>query len=130
MLSERDDSLLAAYVADERTITSQRLRRALVSQTRRCLVHPVFFGSAITGEGVDPLRLSLVDLLPTEAGDPGAAPAGRVFDRGAGGERTLQFLGERIVTTEPSKRGPAGTVIGITAIVARAIVDEPGQLPG
>lgn len=89
VLADRDDSLLAAFVADEGALTPQRLRRALVSQTRRCLVHPVYFGSAITGEGVDPLRLSLVELLPTEAGDPGSEPSGRVFkiDRGAGGER-------------------------------------------
>ena len=31
------------------------LRRALAAQTRRALVHPVFFGSAITGAGVDAL---------------------------------------------------------------------------
>lgn len=47
-----------------------------------------------------------------------------IFDRS-----TLQFLGERQVTTEPTEWGPAGTVIGSTAIVVRAIVDRPGELP-
>ena len=36
-------------------LSYRRLRRALAAQTRRALVHPVFFGSAITGAGVDEL---------------------------------------------------------------------------
>jgi ribosomal protection tetracycline resistance protein len=88
-LAERDDSLLAAYVENELAITDGRLRSGLAAQTRRSLVHPVFFGSAITGEGVEALRSGLVELLPAEAGDPQAAVSGRVFkiDRGSTGER-------------------------------------------
>ncbi|HLT09994.1 MAG TPA: CU044_5270 family protein [Micromonosporaceae bacterium] len=49
-----------------------------------------------------------------------------IFDRG-----TLQFLGERTVTTEtPGSFVPPGIVTASTAVVARAIVDRPGQLPG
>jgi hypothetical protein len=88
-LADRDDALLAAYVEDESGVTEQRLRRALAAQARRALVHPVFFGSAITGEGVDALRAGLAELLPAEVGDSAAPASGRVFkiDRGAAGEK-------------------------------------------
>ena len=88
-LAERDDRLLAAYVENERSVTGHRLHEELAAQSRRSLIHPVFFGSAITGEGVDTLRAGLVDLLPTGAGDPDAALSGQVFkiDRGGAGEK-------------------------------------------
>src|SRR5689334_20755690 len=47
VLADHDDRLLAAYVDDATTVPYQRLRTALASQTRRALVHPVLFGSAI-----------------------------------------------------------------------------------
>jgi ribosomal protection tetracycline resistance protein len=89
MLADRDDSLLAAYVENDAAVTDRRLRGDLAAQTRQSLVHPVFFGSAITGEGVDALRAGLVDLLPAAAGDPHAPVSGRVFkiDRGPAGEK-------------------------------------------
>ena len=40
---------------DETAVSYGRLRDALAAQTGRALVHPVFFGSAITGAGVDAL---------------------------------------------------------------------------
>jgi len=54
VLAERDDELLAAFV-DGRPVAPRRLRAALKAQTRRSEVHPVFFGSAITGAGVSDL---------------------------------------------------------------------------
>jgi ribosomal protection tetracycline resistance protein len=87
-LAEHSDAVLAAYVADER-ITAPRMRRWLAAATRRCTVHPVYCGSAITGEGVAALMAGLVDLLPARSGDEAAAPAGRIFkiERGPAGER-------------------------------------------
>src|SRR3954453_15451116 len=51
--------------------------------------HPVFFGSAITGAGVDELRRGIVELLPAATGDPDAPLAARVFkiERSAAGEK-------------------------------------------
>ena len=40
------------------------LRAQLAAQTQRALVHPVFFGSAITGAGVDALIAGITELLP------------------------------------------------------------------
>jgi ribosomal protection tetracycline resistance protein len=89
LLAERDDALLAAYVADESAVSYPRLRAGLAAQSRQALVHPVFFGSAITGAGIGSLLASLTGLLPAAAGDPGAPPAGTVFkvDRGPAGEK-------------------------------------------
>ncbi len=88
-LADRDDSLLAAYVENESALTDGRLRRELAAQTGRSLVHPVFFGSAMTGEGIESLMAGLVELLPAAAGDDDAAASGRVFkiDQGPAGEK-------------------------------------------
>ncbi len=88
-LADGDDRLLAAFVADETAVTGRRLRTALAAQTRGGLVHPVFFGSAVTGAGVAALRRALVELLPCRAGDTRSPASGRVFaiDRNPAGER-------------------------------------------
>ncbi|MGW3495382.1 GTP-binding protein [Streptomyces sp. NPDC001020] len=87
VLTEYDEDLLAAYVED--TVSYDRLRTALVEQTRRALVHPVFFGSAITGAGVDELIDGVKELLPPAGGDPEGPVSGTVFkvERGPAGEK-------------------------------------------
>jgi ribosomal protection tetracycline resistance protein len=89
VLAERDDSILVAYVEDEAAIPYRRLREELATQTRRALVHPVFFGSAITGAGIEPLMAGIAELLPASAGDPDGPVTGSVFkiERGSGGEK-------------------------------------------
>ncbi|MFB7914499.1 CU044_5270 family protein [Streptomyces sp. NPDC056061] len=47
-----------------------------------------------------------------------------VFDR-----TTYEFLGERTVLTEAGDAGPAGTVVGVSAVLVRAAVDRVGELP-
>ncbi len=88
-LAERDDAILAAYVADEASVSYPRLRAELAKQTELALVHPVFFGSAKTGAGVDSVRAGIAELLPARAGDGDAPVSGTVFkvDRGDAGER-------------------------------------------
>ena len=87
-LAERDDALLAAFVAG-RTPAYADLRAALVAQTRACQRYPVFFGSAITGAGVDALRVGIAELLPADEADLAAPLSGAVFkvERGAAGGR-------------------------------------------
>jgi ribosomal protection tetracycline resistance protein len=85
VLAERDDALLAAYVeGGPRPSLSGVLRR----QTRAATAHPVFFGSAITGAGVDALTAGITGLLPA-ARDCGGPASGVVFkvDRGPAGEK-------------------------------------------
>ncbi|MFE9451006.1 GTP-binding protein [Streptomyces sp. NPDC006739] len=86
-LTANDDDLLSAYVED--TVRDDRLHTALADQTRRALVHPVYFGSAITGAGVPELITGIERLLPTAGGDPHGPLAGTVFkvERGPAGEK-------------------------------------------
>ncbi|MGX1273850.1 GTP-binding protein [Streptomyces phaeoluteigriseus] len=87
VLADHDDGLLAAYV--DGSLTPRRLWAALVDQTRRTLVHPVFFGSAATGAGVSELIAGIRDLLPPAGGGPEGPLSGTVFkvERGPAGEK-------------------------------------------
>ena len=89
VLAERDDGILAAYVGDEPKVPYERLRDALAAQTSQSLVHPVYFGSALTGAGVEPLMSGIRELLPASAGDADGPLAATVFkiERGTGGEK-------------------------------------------
>ena len=78
VLADQNDSILGAFVDDD-GIPYRRLREELAAQTGRALVHPVFFGSAITGAGVDSLMAGIAELLPAAAGDAGGPVAATVF---------------------------------------------------
>src|SRR6266568_268596 len=79
VLAERDDGILAAYVQDAEGVPYRRLREELAAQTTRALVHPVLFGSAITGAGIGPLMAGIAELLPGAAGDADGPVSGSVF---------------------------------------------------
>jgi ribosomal protection tetracycline resistance protein len=89
LLAEHDEALLADYVRDETGLSYRRLSRALAAQARRALVHPVFFGSAITGAGVGDLTAALTRFLPAARGDAAGPASGTVFkvERGPAGEK-------------------------------------------
>ncbi|NRQ36985.1 TetM/TetW/TetO/TetS family tetracycline resistance ribosomal protection protein [Nonomuraea sp. NN258] len=89
VLAENDDALLAAYVDDESALPYDRLRRELAAQSKRGTTHPVFFGSAMTGAGVDALISGVTELLPVGAGDADGPLSGTVFkvERGPAGEK-------------------------------------------
>src|SRR5262245_59142998 len=89
VLAERDEAVLREYVRDEASIPYRRLRDVLAAQTHDVQVHPVYFGSAMRGIGVDALTAGITELLPAADGDPDADAAGRVFkiERTASGER-------------------------------------------
>jgi ribosomal protection tetracycline resistance protein len=88
-LAERDEGIMAAYVETDSDVPYRLLRKGLAHQTMQALVHPVFFGSAITGAGVESLLSGISQLLPASAGDPDGPVAGTVFkiERGANGEK-------------------------------------------
>ncbi|PWI13698.1 GTP-binding protein [Streptomyces sp. Act143] len=87
VLAEQDEELLAAYV--DGSLAADRVRAALVAQTRQALVHPVYFGSAVTGAGVPELIAGIAELLPGADGDPEGPVSGSVFkvERGPAGEK-------------------------------------------
>ena len=87
-LADHDDELLAAYV-DGRPMPYAKIRAVLARLSRCGRVHPVFFGSAVTGTGVPELVAGLTEMLPTAAGDADAPTSGAVFkiDRGDADDR-------------------------------------------
>jgi ribosomal protection tetracycline resistance protein len=89
LLAGNDDRLLAAYVHNEAGIRYGQLRSELAAQTRRGQVHPVFFGSAITGAGIAPLTAGIASLLPAPGGNPSGPLSGRIFkiERGSRAEK-------------------------------------------
>jgi ribosomal protection tetracycline resistance protein len=141
-LTTGDDALLTAYVEDESAITYRRLRAELAAQSRRARVHPVYFGSAITGEGVGPLMGGLVELLPVAAGDVDGPVSGRTFkiERGPTGEKVAyvrMFTGtvrtrDRLPTSGTDEKVTAVSVFDNGAWVRRAEVraGEIGKLWG
>src|SRR5215218_2819842 len=78
VLAAHDEALLAAYVDEETKLPYRRLRGELAAQSKQALVHPVFFGSALTGAGVDSLMSGLAELLPATAGDADDPVSGTV----------------------------------------------------
>jgi ribosomal protection tetracycline resistance protein len=120
-IAERDERLLADYVADGE-IDEARLRRALARQTRNGTARPVFCGSALTGDGIAELTAGIADLLPPEPGDPDAPLACTVFkiERGQSGEKVAYarlfsgtvrprelVLGEKVTALAVFERGGA-----------------------
>jgi ribosomal protection tetracycline resistance protein len=100
------------------------LGELLAEQTSAGRLYPVFFGSALTGQGVAELTAGIAALL--RPGPPaGAETRGRIFaiERGAGGEKVAYLrlfsghLGERqrVVLHRPGAR-IAGRVTGVSVV--------------
>jgi ribosomal protection tetracycline resistance protein len=117
-LAERDETILASYV-DGDGLSDARLRHELASQTGRALVHPVFFGSALTGAGVEPLMAGIAELLPSGSGDPDAPASGTIFkiERAPSGEKVAYVrLREGTIRTRDRMQLGSGLEGKVTAI--------------
>jgi ribosomal protection tetracycline resistance protein len=119
LLAEHDDAVLTAYLDGVAAIPRGWLREKLAGQVARTLVHPVYFGSAITGAGVEVLLRDLTALLPAAARDSGAAVCGRVFkvERGPAGDKIAcaRLFSGTIVTRDRVRFG-AGREGKVTAV--------------
>jgi ribosomal protection tetracycline resistance protein len=136
VLAERDEGIMVAYVEDESDPPYRLLRDALVAQTARALVHPVFFGSAVTGAGVESLMTGIGELLPASAGDSDGPVAGTVFkiERGANGEKIayVRMFSGTIRTRELLRfgRGLEDKVTAITVFERGPAVQRPAVSAG
>jgi ribosomal protection tetracycline resistance protein len=136
MLADHDDAFLARYLDGDADLSYSRLRSALADLTGRAVVHPVFFGSAITGAGVDALMDAIPDLLPAAEGDPEAPASGAVFkiERGPAGEKIayVRMFSGTIRTREHLHFGPdrEGKVTAIGVFDRGPAVQSPAVATG
>ncbi|MEU7615112.1 GTP-binding protein [Micromonospora rifamycinica] len=89
LLAEGSDAFLEAYLDDTAHLTEGDYRAELTRQVRHALVVPVYFGSAMTGEGIAELLRAIREFLAPPAGDPSARLRASVFkiDWAPGGEK-------------------------------------------
>ncbi len=132
VLTQYDDQLLAAYVENS-AVSDRDLHAALREQTRKARVHPVYFGSAITGAGVDHLITGITELLPSCKGDADGPASGTVFkvERGPAGEKVayVRMFAGTVAIRETVPLGKV-TAIGVfdSGSVQRAEVVSAGQI--
>jgi len=107
-LAEYDDEALAAY------LDGRPAQRRLVARTWDCTVHPVFFGSAVTGAGIDELMAAITKFLPAAEAVDGPM-SGTVFkvERGAAGEK-IAYVRMFAGTLRIRDRLPQGKVTALS----------------
>ncbi|MEU8180750.1 translation factor GTPase family protein [Micromonospora sp. NPDC049047] len=123
-LAEHDDELLAALVNDLPP-DPDRIDRALRVQVAAGQLHPLLFGSALSGAGVPELLDAIAALLP--ASPPAEPePRARVFaiERDPAGERVayLRSYGGQLGARQrvvAYRRGPDGRVTATRARITR-----------
>lgn len=112
LLSRNDEALLEAFVNDE-PVGEAQLIRSLSSQIREAQIYPIFFGSAMTGVGVQELLTAVASYFPinrSREDDPSSAPLSAVvfkIEREASGEKVAYvrlFSGNIHVREELSVR--------------------------
>ena len=89
LLADRDETIMRVFVDGNRELSPEWLRELLAEQTRRGSIHPVYFGAAATGTGVEQLLGAIDDQLSGASADPDAPLSARVFkiERNQSGER-------------------------------------------
>jgi ribosomal protection tetracycline resistance protein len=66
LLADHDEQVLARYVAGTTPVSEPEARDVLAGLTARCILHPVYFGSALAGVGVRELIDGLRRYLPAK----------------------------------------------------------------
>lgn len=124
-LAERDEHVFELLVDEAERLSTSDLAVRLAAQTRRSQLHPVFFGSAITGAGVAELMAGIAELLGEADGDPEGPIDGTAFklERGDRGEQ-IAYVRMRAGTLRVRDRvhygtSRSGTVTSIRVCSAR-----------
>ena len=129
ILAENDDALLARLV-DGSAPAAEELASILRRQTAEGLVHPVFFGSALTGQGARELTDGIRTLLRPATPAGHRAPRGTVFaiERAGNGEKVAYlrlFSGELRERQRVTFRRADGEHTG--RITGLEVIGAPGQ---
>jgi ribosomal protection tetracycline resistance protein len=134
-LAENNETLMKSYV-DNSAISYEQLRAELAAQTQRNQLFPAFFGSAITGAGIDDVISGITELLPTSQGDPAGPLSGTVFkiDRGTAGEKVayVRLFSGTVATRDRLRFGEnkIGKVTSIGVFDNGGIVQQPAITAG
>jgi len=88
-LADGDDAFLTRYLDETVTLTDADCRDELARQVADARAHPVYFGSAATGVGVEELMTAIRELLPARSLPTTGPLSGTVFkiERGRAGEK-------------------------------------------
>ena len=133
LLADHDDTVLAAYLDDRAALPYRRLRRELAAQAGQALVHPVFFGSAVTGAGVEALLAGVAELLPSAPGDAPGPVSGSVFkvERGPATEKVAyvrMFSGTLRVRDRLRLRGDREATVTAISVFDRGKAVQRGSV--
>ena len=129
-LADHQEGLLAV-LRDRKDLTYGSLRCELARQTKASLVHPLIFGSALTGAGISPLTRAIVELLPARCGDREGPLSATVFkvERSAKGEKLAYvrlFSGAlRVRERVGSTSGKPDKVTAIAVFAEGSLISRP-----
>ena len=89
ILADHDEQILGRFVEFGSNIDDDTLLLSLAEQTRRALVHPLFFGSAISGAGFADLIRAITEFLPAKELPTETETKGSIFkiERSESGEK-------------------------------------------
>ena len=89
LLADQNDDLMMTYINDEASLSYEHLCHELEKQTRQARVHPIFFGSAMTGAGISAVIEGIISYLPAKKANDDAQTSGIIFkvERGSAGEK-------------------------------------------
>lgn len=76
--AEADDEVMERYVIGE-TVAPDELRERFGRLSRKAAIHPVLYGVALKGIGIEPLMDAVVHYLPAPSGNPDGDLSGVVF---------------------------------------------------
>ncbi|MEV6066860.1 translation factor GTPase family protein [Nocardia sp. NPDC052001] len=132
LLADTDDAWLDRLV-DGPDPTAAELWTAFADSVDAGRTHPVYFGSAISGQGIDALIDGMTALLRPHPGDETADPEGIVFalERGPSGAKTayLRLFAGTVIPRQQvimRRRDPDGTESSYTGrITAVEVIGEP-----
>jgi ribosomal protection tetracycline resistance protein len=119
-LAEHDEAISDADLNGDGGASVPRLLDALSLQAARSMLHPVFFGSALTGAGTDEVMRGIARLLPAARGDAAGPVSGRVFkvERGPAGQKIafVRLFSGTVRVRDRVRFGPGATERKVTGI--------------
>ena len=127
LIAEHDDHVLARFLEGDDALEVSELRAHLASATRRAALHPIVFGSAMTGAGVAQLMTAITGLLPASEPTSDGPASGVVFkiEHTGSGERIAiaRMWSGTVRARDRVAVGPDGRLAKVTRI---ALFDQGG----